>query len=293
MEWVQIQYFQAVAKAEHFTRAAEQLAVSQPALSRSIAKLEEELGVQLFDRRGRNIYLNRYGRIFLEYVEQAIKQMELGKQEIWNEIHPDHGMIHLSFIPSLGMSVVPELLSSYQRVNPHVHFQLNQASNRQIVDLLKDRKVDLALITLLHEDQEIIYQPLLTEELFLIASIDHWLSEYDEIDLSMVRHEPFISFKQVNELRAIINHFCYQAGFEPNIVFEGEDIGTVSGLVGAKLGISLVPDIQVLDKQKIKPIRVKNPICQRDIGMAWLKNSYSSPAVKGFIQFVHHLFEIN
>lgn len=293
MEWVQIQYFQAVAKAEHFTRAAEQLAVSQPALSRSIAKLEEELGVQLFDRRGRNIYLNRYGRIFLEYVEQAIQQMELGKQEIWNEIHPDHGMIHLSFIPSLGMSVVPELLSSYQKVNPHVHFQLNQASNRQIVDLLKDRKVDLALITLLHEDQEIIYQPLLTEELFLIASIDHWLSEYDEIDLSMVRHEPFISFKQVNELRAIINHFCHQAGFEPNIVFEGEDIGTVSGLVGAKLGISLVPDIQVLDKQKIKPIRVKNPICQRDIGMAWLKNSYSSPAVKGFIQFVHHLFEIN
>lgn len=293
MEWVQIQYFQAVAKAEHFTRAAEQLAVSQPALSRSIAKLEEELEVQLFDRRGRNIYLNRYGRIFLEYVEQAIKQMELGKQEIWNEIHPDHGTIHLSFIPSLGMSVVPELLSSYQKVNPHVHFQLNQASNRQIVDLLKDRKVDLALITLLHEDQEIIYQPLLTEELFLIASIDHWLSEYDEIELSLVRHEPFISFKQVNELRAIINHFCHLAGFKPNIVFEGEDIGTVSGLVGAKLGISLVPDIQVLDKQKIKPIRVKNPICQRDIGMAWLKDSYSSPVVKGFIQFVHHLFEIN
>jgi DNA-binding transcriptional LysR family regulator len=189
------------------------------------------------------------------------------------------------------MSVVPEMISSYQKKNPNVKFQLNQASNRQIVDQLKARKVDLALITLLQEDTEIICQPLLTEELFLIVSIDHWLADYDEIDLKMVKNEPFISFKKVNELQTIIKHLCEKAGFSPDVVFEGEEIGTVSGLVGAKLGVSLVPDLQVLDKSKVKLIRVKQPVCKRAIGIAWLKGSYSSPVVEGFIQYVNRLFQ--
>jgi DNA-binding transcriptional LysR family regulator len=292
MEWDQINYFQTVAGVQHITRAAEQLSISQPALSRSIAKLEEELGVQLFDRKGRNIYLNRYGKMFLNRVEQSIKQIEIGKQEIWDEIHPDSGTISLSFLPSLGMSVVPELIGSYQKKYPNVKFQLNQASNRQIVDQLKSRKVDLALITLLHDDKEVVFQPLLTEELFLIVSIDHWLADYDEIDLKMVKNEPFISFKKVNEMQTIINHLCEKAGFTPDVVFEGEEIGTVSGLVGAKLGVSLVPDLQVLDKSKVKLIRVKQPVCEREIGIAWIKGSYSSPVVKGFIQYVNRLFQI-
>lgn len=97
MEWDQINYFQTVANVQHITKAAKLLSISQPALSRSIARLEDELGVQLFDRKGRNIYLNRYGKMFLHRVEQSIKQIELGKQEIRDEIHPDNGTISLSF----------------------------------------------------------------------------------------------------------------------------------------------------------------------------------------------------
>lgn len=286
MEWDQINYFQTVAKAQHMTHAAKQLSISQPALSRSIAKLEDELGVQLFDRKGRNVYLNRYGKIFLNRVEQSIKQIEMGIQEIREQIHPDNGTISLSFLPSLGISVVPELLSAYKKKNEHVKFQLNQAVNWQIVDQLKSRTVDLALITLFQEDPDVICQHLITEELFLIVSIDHPLAFYDEIDLKMIENEPVISFKKESELHTIINHLCRQAGFSPNVVFEGEDIGTVSGLVGAKLGVSLVPDLQVLDKSKVKLIRVKNPICKREIGIAWLKDGYLSPVVEGFIEFV-------
>ncbi|GGE57111.1 putative HTH-type transcriptional regulator YybE [Pullulanibacillus camelliae] len=290
MEWDQINYFKAVAESQHMTQAAKRLAISQPALSRSIAKLEEELGVQLFDRKGRNVYLNRYGKMFLNRVNQSIKQIELGKQEIWDDIHPDYGTISLSFLPSLGISFVPEILSAYQKQHANVKFQLNQASNGQIVDQLKSRQVDLALITLLQEDMAIHWHSLLTEELFLIVSKDHRLSTHEEIDLKLIENEPFISFKDVNELQTIINHLCRKAGFSPHVVFEGQDIGTVSGLVGAKLGVSLVPDTPFLDKSKIKLIRVKHPVCQRNIGMAWLKESYMSPVVKAFITYIHHLF---
>nr|WP_223435832.1 LysR family transcriptional regulator [Metabacillus dongyingensis] len=121
MDWHQINYFQTVAQVQHITRAADLLSISQPALSRSILKLEDELGVQLFDRKGRNIYLNRYGRMFLNRVEQSIKQIEIGKQEIWDEIHPDNGTISLSFLPSLGINVVPNIISTFQKTYPNVN----------------------------------------------------------------------------------------------------------------------------------------------------------------------------
>ncbi|MGG0847050.1 LysR family transcriptional regulator [Peribacillus simplex] len=291
MDWHQINYFRKVASVQHITRAAEQLSISQPALSRSISKLEDELGVQLFDRKGRNIYLNRYGKMFLNRVEQSIEQIEIGKQEIWDEIHPNHGTISLSFLPSLGIHVVPDILSSFQNMHPNIKFQLTQASNRQIIEQLKSRKVDLALTSLLHEDKEVNCQVLLTEELFLAVSFDHHLASLDELDLNMVKDEPFISFKDDNVLQTIINDICQKAGFSPDVVFEGDDIGTVSGLVGAKLGVSLIPELHVLDRSKVKLIRVKNPICKRDIGMAWLKDAYLSPVAEGFIQYINRFFK--
>lgn len=268
MDWHQINYFQTVAQVQHITRAAEQLSISQPALSRSISRLEDELGVQLFDRKGRNIYLNRYGKMFLNRVEQSIKQIEIGKQEIWEEIHPNSGTVSLSFLPSLGISLVPDILSSFQKKHPNVKFQLTQTSNRQIIEQLKSRETDIALTSLHHEDKEVICQLLLTEELFLVVAIDHPLASYNEVDLILAKNEPFISFKETNVLQVIIKELCNKAGLSPNVVFEGGDIGTVSGLVGAKLGVSLIPDLQVLDKSKVKLIRVKNPICKREIGVA-------------------------
>ncbi|MDF1999490.1 LysR family transcriptional regulator [Peribacillus frigoritolerans] len=291
MDWHQINYFQKVAKVQHITRAAEQLSISQPALSRSISKLEDELGVQLFDRKGRNIYLNRYGKMFLNRVEQSIKQIDIGKQEIWDEIHPDHGTISLSFLPSLGINVVPDILSSFQKMHPNIKFQLTQASNRQIIEQLKTRKVDLALTSLLHEDKEVNCQVLLTEELFLAVSFDHPLASWNALDLNMVKDEPFISFKDDNVLQTIINDLCKRAGFSPDVVFEGDDIGTVSGLVGAKLGVSLIPELHVLDRSKVKLIRVKNPVCKREIGMAWLKDAYLSPVAERFIQYINRFFK--
>lgn len=291
MDWHQINYFQTVAKVQHMTKAAKQLSISQPALSRSIAKLEEELGVQLFDRKGRNIYLNRYGKIFLNRVEQSIRQIELGKQEIWDETHPDHGTISIAFIPSLGISMVPDMISAFQKDHPHVQFQLTQAGNREIFDLLKSRKVDLAFTALHQRDPEIIWNQLKMEELFLAVSTEHPLASRDATELSMAKDEPFISFKDKNLLQIIIQDVCEQAGFSPNVVFKGEDIGTISGLVGAKLGVSLIPDLHIIDKSKVKLLRVTKPVCQRKLGMAWFKDGYVSPVVERFIIFIEQYFE--
>ncbi|GIN84507.1 putative HTH-type transcriptional regulator YybE [Heyndrickxia sporothermodurans] len=289
MEWHQIQYFQTVAKTEHITRAAELLSISQPALSRSISKLEEELGVPLFDRKGRNIILNRFGKMFLHRVERSIKEIEIGKAEIQDAIHPNHGIVSLAFLHSLGISFVPKIVSSFQSLYPNVKFQLNQASSLHVLEQLELGEIDVALLSLHQETKEIVREPLMVEELFLIVSIQHPLANRDEVDLKAIREEPFIAFKDGYGLRTITDDLCRQANFSPHVVFEGEEIGTVAGLVAAKLGVSLVPDLSILDKSKVKLIRVREPICKRTIGIAWKEGRYLSPVTKRFIHYVKDL----
>ncbi|MGE6259125.1 LysR family transcriptional regulator [Heyndrickxia sporothermodurans] len=289
MEWHQIQYFQTVAKTEHITRAAELLSISQPALSRSISKLEEELGVPLFDRKGRNIILNRFGKMFLHRVERSIKEIEIGKAEIQDAIHPNHGIVSLAFLHSLGISFVPKIVSSFQSLYPNVKFKLNQASSLHVLEQLELGEIDVALLSLHQEHKEIVREPLMVEELFLIVSIQHPLANRDEVDLKAIREEPFIAFKDGYGLRTITDDLCRQANFSPHVVFEGEEIGTVAGLVAAKLGVSLVPDLSILDKSKVKLIRVREPICKRTIGIAWKEGRYLSPVTKRFIHYVKDL----
>ncbi|MGV3464346.1 MAG: LysR family transcriptional regulator [Heyndrickxia sp.] len=292
MEWHQIQYFQTVAETEHFTRAAEILNISQPALSRAISKLEQELGVQLFDRNGRNIVLNKYGKIFLQRVERSIEEIELGKQEIHDMIHPEHGTISLSFLHSLGISFIPSILQMFLTNYPEVRFHLSQSGSNQVFEKLLTGECDIALLSYFQDDKELHWESLWSEELFLIVSANHRFSSKDEIDLIEIKDEPFIAFKNGYGLRSIVDQICFDADFTPKVAFEGEEIGTVAGLVEAKLGVSIVPDVKVLDKNKIKLIRIRDPICRREIGLTWKKGRYLSPVTKKFIDFVKSLSHV-
>lgn len=286
MEWHQIQYFQTVARTQHFTRAAQLLSISQPALSRSISRLESELGVLLFERQGRNIVLNQYGKMFLARVERSIQEIEIGKQELQDAIDPDRGNVSLAFLHSLGIQFVPELISSFQSHYPQVTFQFYQSSSDVLLDLLRQGSTDIALYATMQPQEGIRWEPLMKEELFVIVSSQHPLAQYDEVELQAIVHEPFIALKRGYGLRNITDKLFLDAGFTPHITFEGEDISTVAGLVATKLGVSLVPDVKVLDKEKIKLLRVSHPHCSRTIGIAWKEARYLSPVAKRFLSHV-------
>ncbi|WML31227.1 LysR family transcriptional regulator [Neobacillus sp. OS1-32] len=289
MEWHQIQYFQTVAATEHITKAAEMLSISQPALSRAISKLEEELGVKLFDRNGRNITLNQFGKRFLYRVERAIREMELGKQEIQDLIHPEHGTISLAFLHSLGISFIPEILSLFLRQFPKVKFNLSEAGAGQLYEQLLSGETDIALVSHVEDYKEFFRETLWEEELFLAVSVHHPLAETEEVNLLTIKNEPFIAFKNGAGLRSITDQLCKRAGFSPLIAFEGEEIGTVAGLVEANLGVSIIPNSKLLDRNKIKLLRVKKPVCSRQICLTWIQGKYLSPVTKKFIDFVRNL----
>ena len=126
MEWQQLEYFRVVAKTEHFRNAAELLNISQPALSRSILKLEEELGINLFDRIGRAVKLNQFGHVFLKRVENGLNEISIGVQEINHLKNPYTGTVSIAFLQTFGISILPDIIRNFNEQYPHIEIELYQ-----------------------------------------------------------------------------------------------------------------------------------------------------------------------
>ncbi|TMV47294.1 LysR family transcriptional regulator [Paenibacillus mesophilus] len=288
MEWQQLEYFHTIAKVEHFTRAAELLSVSQSALSRSISKLEEELGVKLFERKGRGVVLNRYGREFYAKTSRSLQELAQAKQEMIDLLDPEHGTVSLAFLKSLGASFVPNMVSAFLGRYPRVHFQLFQNATAVMLDQLEAGDIDFCLSMVTESGPAVEWQPLWTEELYAFLPAGHELANRSRISLQELADSQVIALKQGYGTRTIMDRLYRQAGITPRILFEGEEVVTLMGFVRAKLGVTLLPDIKGVDMEGIVRLSVNEPDCRRTIGLAWNKNSYLSPVAK---RFRHYLAE--
>ncbi|RAV02638.1 LysR family transcriptional regulator [Paenibacillus sp. YN15] len=291
MEWQQLEYFQTVARLQHFTRAAEELSISQPALSRSIANLEAELGMPLFDRQGRSVRLNRYGERFAVRVGRALAEIREGKEELAHWLDPDYGTVALIFLKSLGISAVPSLLSEFAQHWPNIRFRLDQQSTHEMLDRLERGEVDFILSSMTETRSGVQWRSLWEEVLYAYVPHGHRLAGCTEIHIADMAEEPFIALKTGYGMRTIAERLFEQEKATPNIVFEGDDVMTVVGFVSAGLGVSLLPAIPSLELDKVSRLPIANPECRRTIGLAWRTEGYLSPPAERFRAFLLERFE--
>ncbi|MEC1420958.1 LysR family transcriptional regulator [Bacillus subtilis] len=290
MEWEQLEYFQTLARIQHVTKAAETLSITQPALSRSIVRLENYLGVPLFDRQGRSIKLNKYGERFLKRVDSIIKEFTEGKEEIQSLLKPDQGEVSLGFLHTLGTTIVPNLIGAFKNQYPNVHFQLNQSHSNQLLDKLKSGELDLCLLASFPVESNIMWKPLWKEELFLFLPKNHVLATREDITLNEIANEPFVLMKEGFALRVTIDHIFEQVNINPNIVFEGEEAATIAGFVAAGLGVSILPDFKGLDQTNIAKVRISWPRFERTVGISWIEEKYLPPVTENFKQYIINQF---
>ncbi|MDN4525096.1 LysR family transcriptional regulator [Fictibacillus fluitans] len=286
MEWQQFEYFRTLAKMQHVTRAAKALSITQPALSRSITRFEEEIGVPLFERQGRSIRLNKYGQLFLQRVDNIMREFEEGKQEIQDLLDPNQGEVSIGFLHTLSTGRIPDLLSAFRQSYPKVNFRLGQGPSHQLIAKLLAGEFDLCLIASMESRSPIKWKPLWDEELYVIVPKDHKYAHHESISLEQIADESFIHLKEGFSLRITVEQLFQEAGLTPNITFEGEEADTAAALVAAGLGISILPNLKGTDQSKIVKIPIQNPHCQRTIGIAWVEGRYVSPATQKFKQFV-------
>jgi DNA-binding transcriptional LysR family regulator len=265
-----LRQFVAVAREEHMTRAAESLGIPQPTLSRSIARLEAELGVALFARPGRSIKLTRHGRYLLESSERALLTLAASLERLTGEADPGRGRVALGFLHTLGVEIVPRLLRDFRASYPAVRFALVQGGGQRVLAGLRDGEIDLCLTAPLPSGPDVHARGLAEQRIDLFVPAGHRLAARGGVPLAAAAAEDFIVMEHGYGLRAITDAMCHEAGFEPRIAFEGEEADTARGLVGAGLGVSLLPvTVSSLADPLVVPVRVTAPRAARTVGIAW------------------------
>jgi LysR family transcriptional activator of glutamate synthase operon len=293
MEFRQIEYFMEVAKREHMTDAANALHVAQSAVSRQIVNLEAELGVSLFIRDGRNIKVTPIGRTFLAHMEQVVSIIENAKREVSESLDPEKGTIRIGFPSSLAANMLPAVISAFREQHPLVRFHLNQGSYRYLIDSVINGEIDMALVGPLPKHEKKVKSEVLFIEPFMaLLPTNHHLANKLSLSLTELQGESFILYPEGYILREVVVNACQRTGFEPVVSFEGKDIDAIKGLVAAGLGITLIPEITLVDSipRSTVKIPVTDPSVTRNVGVVVPKERALMPTEQLFYEFLKTFF---
>lgn len=291
MELYQLYYFKTVARTQNFRQAAVQLAISQPALTKAIHKLEQDVGMELFDRIHKSVRLNYYGQEFLKSVDHIIRELENGVRSIQQLRNPEQGFIRLGFIQTLGISIVPQILSAFVARYPQIHIEIVQAGIKGCFDLIEANDIDVSIVSTYTPIQQIEWHPLVVEELYGYCSQHHPLAGQSAINLSELQDFPFIGYHPSISMHHTLKDWCKAAGFTPTIAFEGIDVPTMAGLISANLGIGILPPYIGIEALPLHKFKVTNIACTREIGIAACDPRYRSKSSELFITFAKHYFQ--
>jgi DNA-binding transcriptional LysR family regulator len=278
----QLRYFVAAARIEHMGHAAEQLELSQPALSRSIQKLEQELGLPLFDRVGRGVQLNEAGRILLRRVDRACAEFDDALREL-----KDFGStksVSLGYLSTFGVRLIPEMVKGFSALEPELQFNLFEGPSPLLAKQLLAGEVDLCLST--HPmNAGLEWRPLFKEELFALVPTEHPFAARKSIELIELADEPFVALRAGHGLRLVLDELCQQAGFKPNIKFEAYEVSSLRGLVAAGFGVTLAPK-RAVSAGTYVDLSISAPECFRTVGLSWRKERWLSPKAVAFRDYL-------
>ena len=286
MQLDQLVYFRAVARLEHISRAADELGITQPALSRAIARLERDVGADLFERRGRTISLTRYGALFLRHVERALDAIETGRRDVLELASADAALVSLGFLRTLGAALVPQLVRSFSAEHPNVRFAFAQNNGAALEAMLLAGEVAMTLTVGPPVHPSLSWERVTTQRLVLIVPPAHRLAARTAVKLADLRDETFLSFKPGHAVRDFTDALCRGVGFAPRIAFEADESNSIRGFVNAGFGVALVPQTGTADD--VPSIRIADAAAQREVGIAWLGDRALSEAERAFRTFAIH-----
>ncbi len=282
MEFRHLRYFLAVADALHFTKAAEGLPVSQPALSAQVKQLEHEVGVPLFDRVGRSVQLTRAGSIFREHARRALREMELAQMAIAEAEGLHRGTLSVGVVQTVNAYLIPEIVTRFSTLHPQVGLKLDELSGPDIEAGVSGGILDVGIGFLPVTSDRLESQPLFEEDFVLIASARHRFAKRRCLSLSSLSDESLILLPGIFCTRRLLNASFEQAGIQPKIIVEMNSIEGILATVRTSTLATILPRLSLgLDRHPVlRAIALKNPTPRRGIGLLWKKGGYRSGAVR-------------
>ena len=284
----QLHYFSRLAETQHYTKAAEELDISQPSLSHAISSLEKELGTRLFEKQGRNVVLTKYGAIFQEYVDESLKVLETGVKKVRSLTGQTEGLVELAYIYTLGSEFVPRIVSDFIRTHEElkVRFHFTVGNTSEVIQGIKEERFDIGFCSMAERESGIQFTPVGMENLVVVVPKGHPLSYEKAVDLEQAAAYPQIFYTSNSGLRPVIDRMFEQVKVRPQIAYEIEEDGSMAGLVAQNFGIAVMPEIPVLKQLEVDVVPLRNQHQKRYVYMACGKDKYQPPLVSKFADYV-------
>ncbi|RRJ66259.1 LysR family transcriptional regulator [Paenibacillus oralis] len=291
MELRQLLYTLKIAEEKNFSRAADKLHIAQPSLSQQLSKLEQELGVKLFQRNTSTVELTYAGSSFIEHAQKIMDAVAQLRQEMDDISQLRAGRVVVGSMPITGSHLLPYVLPAFKEAYPDIEITLLEDTSLNLEKLTAGGGTDLSLLSLPLQEPTLAYEPIGEEIIDLAVPSNHRLASTEEartgVKLEQLRDEPFIVLKKGQGFRKLTVDLCRSAGFEPNVVFESNNIETVQSLVAAGMGITLVPRfIARAKRSELIPayLPLAEPVPSRTLVIAYRKGRYLSKAAEVFIE---------
>ncbi|MDQ0412836.1 LysR family transcriptional regulator [Mesobacillus stamsii] len=288
MDTRQLAYFVQVAKDNSFTVAAKNLHLSQPALSKMIKKLEEELGVQLFDRSEHKMALTDVGEKLFEEGQKLLLEMDSITEAIQDTKNLRTGNVSVGIPPVIGTSYFPPLIANFRKKYPGINLSIIENGAVTVYEMVEKGFVDLGLVILPKLSDQIEYIPVTVDEIVLIVHNDHPLAEKETVVFEDLKDETFALLDDTFLLHHHVIKACREAGFEPNIYFKSSQWDFLTELVCLNQGISILPRpiLARFNSKNIKQIRIDHPEMKWRIAVIVKKQRYISFAARKFIEYI-------
>jgi LysR family hydrogen peroxide-inducible transcriptional activator len=286
MELHQLRYFCAVAEAGSFSRAAEQSHVSQPSLSQQIMKLEGELGARLFDRLGRSVRLTDVGKTFLPRARSVLRELEAARGDVVERKDSIGGPVTVGVIPTVAPYFLPPLLTSFSRKFPQAELTIVEEITPVLLERLRASAIDVAILALPIRGHEFEAAPLLTERLFAALPKSHKLARHRSLSLKDLRSEPFLLLRDGHCFRDTAVAACDRARLHPQVVFESGQFSSLLSMVGAGMGVSIVPEMAIEKNSPCRYVPIADEQASRTIGTVVLRGRSLSRTHVAFIEHV-------
>ena len=294
-----LRWFQQVADGTTVTEVSELEAVTQPGVSRALARLEAQVGTPLLRRSGRILRVTHAGMTFKQHVDKALHHLDDGIAAVTELLEPDTGVVSLAFQQSLGTWLVPDLVGTFRAAHPRVRFQLTQVRDEALSSALEDSGADrgrdadwadLEIGTRRPADPAVESRLVAVEPLRVALPRGHALAARPGIELAELAEVPFVALRPASALRRLGDELCLAAGFQPDVVFEGDDLSTVRGFVAAGLGVAIVPAPREGSPEAaagpVRYLEIRGAWAAREIILSWSADRRLLPAAEQFRQHV-------
>lgn len=281
-----LRYFVEVASQGGFTRASRTLHVTQPAISRKVKALEEELGTPLLVRERRRVKLTDAGRIVLERARGVSESLRLIEEEVAELAALRRGRIRIGMPPIVGVTFFAPLLAEFHGAHPGIALELREEGSHQIEALVMSGELDVGGVVLPTDESAFGTMPFKRDELWAVLHPTHPLARRRSLTLGELRDTPFVLYRPDFALHGHIVDACRRAGFKPEVVSESSHWDFIVAMVAANIGVALLPGTiaSQLDPQQVHPVRLSDPVIPWNVALIWRRDRHLPPATRAWIE---------